>query len=239
MNQNNIANILGVRINNVGWEVIDSFCRAALIQAAPKMITTINGEIILTASKNPEYKRVLNTADLAIPDSTNVVWVGRLKGYKFGQPTPGSELLTRICKIAEESKKSVFFLGGMDNVAKITADKMLDQFPDLEIAGVSNAGPTDPKLVSYVRRKNPDIVFVAYGAPKQELWIDKNKEKVTAKIMVGVGGTFDMISGKFPRAPQWIRKLHLEWLWRLSLQPKRIVRTFKALVIFPLKALFS
>lgn len=239
MTQDNTINILGVRINNVGWSVIDSFCRAALIQAAPKVITTINGEIILIASKNPEYKRVLNKANLAIPDSTNIVWVSRIKGYKFGEPTPGSELLGRICKIAQETKKSVFFLGGMDDVAKLTADKIIDEYPDLEIAGISNADPTDPKLVNYIRRKNPDIVFVAYGAPRQELWIDKNKEKITAKLMIGVGGTFDMISGKLPRAPQWMRKMHLEWLWRLSLQPKRIFRIFKALVVFPIKALLS
>ena len=234
---NNAVNILGVKINIVDWRAIDVFCRSALIQAASKVITTINGEIILIATKNSEYKKVLNKADLAIPDSTNVVWVGRLKGYKFGSPTPGSELLSRICKIAQETNKSVFFLGGIENVAEITADIMSKKYPNLEVVGVSNANPTDLKIADHIRRKNPDIVFVAYGAPKQELWIDENKEKITAKIMVGVGGTFDMISGKLPRAPRWMRKAHLEWLWRLLLQPKRIIRAFKAVIIFPLKAL--
>ena len=231
--------ILGVKIDIVDWGVIEDFCRRALIQAAPKVITTVNGEIILTASKNPHYRRILNLADLAIPDSINVVWVGRLKGYKFGRPTPGSELLGRICKIALETKKSVFFLGGQGGVAQLTADVITRQYPGIEIAGVSEADPTDPDIAKYVRRKNPDIVFVAYGAPKQELWIDENKEKITAKIMVGVGGTFDMISGKLPPAPSWMKRLRLEWFWRLLLQPKRIIRVFKATVVFPLKALFS
>ena len=233
------ATILGVRIDIVDWATIEDFCRRALIQAAPKIITTINGEIILTASKNHDYKKVLNSADLAIADSTNVVWVGRLKGYRFNRPTPGSELLGKICEIAMKTKKSVFFLGGQDGVAQITADIITKQYPDIEIAGVSESDPDNPNTAKYVRKKNPDIVFVAYGAPKQELWIDKHKEEITAKIMVGVGGTFDMIAGKLPRAPSWMRKMYLEWFWRLLLQPKRIIRVFKATIVFPLKALFS
>jgi len=236
---NQTAKILGVKIDIVSWDQIDQFCKNSLIQAAPKMITTVNGEIILAASKSPEYKTVLNGASLAIADSTNVVWIGRLKGYKFDKPTPGSELLWRICQIAEELKKSVYFLGGRDGAAEATAKIISEKYPNLEVAGYSEADPEDENIAKEIRRKNPDVVFVAYGAPKQELWINKNKDIVTAKIMVGIGGTFDMVSGKFPRAPLWMRSMHLEWLWRFLLQPKRIFRIFKAVVVFPLKALFS
>ncbi|MEX0594557.1 MAG: WecB/TagA/CpsF family glycosyltransferase [Patescibacteria group bacterium] len=232
------AKILGVNIDIVTWAEIVRFCKQALVQAAPQMITTINGEIILIATKNPSYKKVLNTANLAIADSTNVVWMGRLKGFKFPYRTPGSELFWEICEIAEDMKKSVYFLGGAENTAQLTAEKVQERFPALEIAGFSNADPSEQTALE-VRKKNPDVVFVAYGAPVQELWIAQNKDKITAKIMVGVGGTFDMVSGKLRRAPDWMLKMHLEWLWRLYLQPKRIIRIFKAVIIFPIRVLFS
>jgi N-acetylglucosaminyldiphosphoundecaprenol N-acetyl-beta-D-mannosaminyltransferase len=232
------ANILGVKIDIVTWAEIVRFCKQALIQAAPQMITTINGEIILEAAKDPTYKKILNTADLAIPDSTNVIWVGRLKGFKFPYRTPGSELFWEICEVADDMNKSIYFLGGRDNTAQLTAEKVKEKYPNLEIAGFSNADPT-PATAAELRKRNPDIVFVAYGAPKQERWIAEYKDYLTAKILVGVGGTFDMVSGKLRRAPEWMLRMHLEWLWRLYLQPKRIWRIFKALVIFPLRAIFS
>lgn len=239
MSQKSSLTILGTRVDMVNWEMIEQYCRAALIQGAPKMITTVNGEIALLARKNLEYRRVLNSADLAIPDSTNIVWLARLNGAPRVRPTPGVDLVERLCRIAEEMNKSVFFLGSQNRAGEKAAEELQSRFPDLEVAGVSEAGPNDAKIAGEIRRKNPDIVFVAYGAPNQELWIDQHKEQVTAKIMVGVGGSFDIISGALPRAPRSWRQLHLEWLWRLLLQPKRFWRIVKATLIFPLLAIFS
>ncbi len=230
--------LLGTRIDVVNWEMVERFCRAALVQGAPKMITTINGEIALLARKNAPYRAILNRADLAMPDSTNVVWVARLKGAPLRQPTPGVELVERLCRIAADMQKSVYFLGGQGGAAQKTAEAMNSKFDDLEVAGVSEANPEDPATATEIRKKNPDIVFVAYGAPKQEQWINQYKEQTTAKILVGIGGSFDMISGTLPRAPEWLRRMRLEWLWRLYLQPKRVWRVIKAVVIFPLLALF-
>lgn len=232
-----VVHLLGVRVDIVDWKGIENFCRQALIQAAPKMIATVNGEITLIADKKPEYRKVLNQSNLNIADSTNIIWVSYLKGYRFPERTPGSELLLKLCSIAQEMKKSVYFLGGREITAELTAQRVAELYPKLEIAGYSSADPDDEDIVAQIRRKNPDIVFVAYGAPKQETWIYENKEKITAKIMVGVGGTFDMISGRLPRAPQWMIRLHLEWLWRLYLEPKRVLRIFKAVFVFPVKAL--
>ncbi len=203
------------------------------------MITTINGEIALLARKYPDYRTILNRADLAIPDSTNVVWVARLKGAELKRTTPGVELVERLGGIAAEMNKSIYLLGSQGGAAAKTAEILQQKFPGLEVAGVSEAEPDDPAIAAEIRRKNPDIVFVAYGAPKQEKWIVEHKDQVTAKIMVGIGGSFDMISGIFPRAPRAWRRMHLEWLWRLILQPQRFWRIIKAVIIFPLLALFN
>ncbi|MEX1051834.1 MAG: WecB/TagA/CpsF family glycosyltransferase [Patescibacteria group bacterium] len=231
--------LLGTRIDAVNWEMIERFCQAALIQGAPKVITTINGEIVLMARKNPAYRQILNRADLAIPDSINVVWVARLKGAPLRRPTPGVELVERLCRIAADMQKSVYFLGSQNGAGQKAAEALVSKFDDLEVAGVSEAGPEDPATAAEVRRKNPDIVFVGYGAPRQEQWINQYKEQTTAKILVGVGGSFDIIAGVLPRAPQLMRRLHLEWLWRLWLQPKRLWRIIKAVIVFPLLALFN
>jgi len=232
------ARILGVNIDIVTWAEIVKFCRQALVQAAPQMIATINGEIILSATKDLNYQKILNTADLAIADSTNVVWIGRLKGYKFPYRTPGSELFWEICEIADDLNKSIFFLGGFNGVAEISAQKVKERYPNVEIAGWSEAAPT-LETAQLVRKKNPDIVFVAYGAPKQETWIANFREITTAKLLVGIGGTFDMVAERLKPAPTWLKKVNLEWLWRLYLQPSRFVRIFKAIVVFPLRAIFS
>lgn len=232
------ANILGVKIDIVTWAEIVRFCKQALVQAAPQMIVTVNGEIVLESLKDANYKKILNSADLAIADSTNIIWVGRLKGFKFPYRTPGSELFWEICEIADDMKKSVYFLGGAENTAELTAERVLQRYPEIEIAGFSGADPS-AETAAEVRKRNPDVVFVAYGAPKQEKWIAQYKDQITAKIIVGVGGTFDMVSGRLRRAPDWMLKMHLEWLWRLYLQPKRIGRIFKAVVIFPLRAIFG
>lgn len=224
--------ILGVRVDDVTWSDIDAFCLAAFNGKQPKQIVTVNGEFVLDAQHNSEFKAVINQADLVIPDSTNVTWFGRLKAT-----TPGSDLTVRLCQLAAEHKQSVFLLGAYGTVAEQAAKMLQKHIPALKIAGHSNADPTDPHIVATIKKSGADILFVAYGAPAQELWIAKHKHETGAKILVGVGGTFDMLAGTLPRAPKLIRAIHLEWLWRLTIQPSRWKRIWRALVVFPLTVL--
>ena len=136
-------------------------------------------------------------------------------------------------------RESVYLLGAKEGIAATAANLLQKSIPNLKIAGTSSKDPNDPNVIYDIRESGADIVLVAYGPPKQEIWIAKNKEKTGAKILVGVGGTFDMIAGVLPRAPKLMRALHLEWLWRLILQPSRIGRIWSAVVVFPLKAIFG
>ncbi len=232
--------ILGVRVDRVGWSQIEQFCREALQGNLPKQIVTLNGEFVLDAQKNPEFKTAINEADLVIPDSTNIVWASRLKTKRpLTEVTAGSELVEHLATIAAQNQASIFLLGAQPGIAEAAGRTLAQKYPGLRIAGTSSANPSETSVIEEIKATGADIVLVAYGAPAQELWIKQHKEGTGAKILVGIGGTFDMLAGRLPRAPKWLRQLHLEWLWRLLIQPSRFGRTWRSVVTFPLKVLFS
>lgn len=231
--------ILGCRIDVVTWPDIDQFCRTALTGSQARQIVTINGEIILQAEQQPDLKEAINQADLVIADSTNVIWVSQLKGRGLPARTPGSDLVNRLAQLATETGQSIFLLGGRPGIAERAGKNLQTKFPGLKIAGTSYADPNQLEVVQVIKKSGAAIVLVGYGAPKQELWIKQHKVATGAKLLVGVGGTFDMLAGLLPRAPEFLRALHLEWLWRLFLQPSRLGRILRAVVVFPIRAFFS
>lgn len=231
--------ILGCRVDKVTWSDIDAFCAEAIKGSEPKHIVTINGEQILQAQKDTRYREALNSADLIIPDSTNVVWVSRWKGSDIKQAAPGSDLTIRLAELAAGSGASIFLLGSRPGVAAKAGEEMQKLFPKLVIAGTSAADPDNEEVIREIAKSGAAIVLIAYGAPAHDLWIERNKHATGAKILVGIGGTLDMLAGRLPRAPKLLRSLHLEWLWRLILQPSRIGRSWNAVVVFPFKAFFA
>lgn len=233
------SSIFGVRIDRLSWLELDQYCQQALLEDSPKHIVTANGEILLKASEDNSYAEALKGADLVIPESTNVAWVLALKGKLVKQITSGADLVHHLARIATKNQKTIFLLGGREGIAVKAGERLQQLNPGLKIAGTSNANPDDPYVLKPIRDSGADIVLVAYGAPKQEEWIAQYKNKLGAKILVGIGGTFDMLAGVTPRAPQFFRYLRLEWLWRLILQPRRFGRIWRAVVVFPLRALFS
>lgn len=230
--------LLGVRVDRVGWPEILAFTQQALAGERPKQIVTVNGEFILTAQDDPKFRTIINGADLVIPDSTNVVWLSRLRGQPLPGVTPGSDLVIHLARLAAQEKEKIFLLGSRPGVGERAAAKLKQTFPGLEVV-FDSADPGDPTGLEKIKAEKPAIVLVGYGAPKQELWINQHKEETGAKILVGVGGTFDMLAGVLPRPPKWLRSLHLEWLWRLILQPSRLGRIWRAVVVFPWKVLLN
>ncbi|MBT3865166.1 WecB/TagA/CpsF family glycosyltransferase [Candidatus Peregrinibacteria bacterium] len=237
-----------------------------------RVIVTPNPEIILKAENNNRYRKILNKADLSIPDGIGVLWASKFNRISKKQSIPkkigqwfvslaiipfdpkyirteiperltGSDLTKRICALAAQKNKKVYLLGAQEGIAKLTAKKLKKLYPKLKIAG-THAGTPDKrdedKIIQKIRKSKADILFVAYGAPSQELWIDRNIKKIpTVKIAAGIGGTFDFLSGNIPRAPKNFRKYGLEWAYRLYKEPRRIKRIFNATIKFPIKVLFK
>ena len=189
-------------------------------------IFTPNPEIVLKALKDDYFLKIFQKGDIFLPDGVGL----RLFFLSIKKRITGVDFMLKICQKAEGLKKSVFLVGGRDKVGFLTATKLKKIHPKLNLVGVLE----DQNDVKKVIQAKPDIVFVALGAGKQEEWIVKNAKYISsAKVFLSVGGAFDMISKKKPRAPKIFQKLGIEWFWRLALEPKRFPRVFNAVVVFP------
>ena len=199
-------------------------------------VTTPNPEIILEAQKNPIFKKILKEADLSIPDGTGIVWATKVLHNKKIKRVTGVDLTRAICRTM---KNSIFLLGASEEVNLKTRQVLEKKYPEIKIVGNYSGTPganLEKIICSMINKSKAQILFVAYGAPNQELWIARNLPHLTTvKVALGIGGSFDFISGLRKRAPRWMQHLGLEWLFRLIIQPSRFKRIFRATIIFPLK----
>ena len=184
-------------------------------------VATINPEIIMLAYADPEYEKVLKSVDLALTDGIGVVWAGKMFGKPMQARIHGVDLVERLSEAVAKKPITVGFLGGRENVAQRTADRLTQKYPGLRVSFTNSKFEIRNSKFEIPRT---DILFVAFGSPKQEKWIYENLPKIDVKVAIGVGGSFDFISGKVSRAPVWVRNLGLEWLFRLIREPWRIKR---------------
>ncbi len=232
------VNILGVKIDDVDiLQVVDQV-EEWLKKDGKHYIVTPNPEIVVMAQKDLELKNIINNAELAIPDG-----VGLKLATDIENTTPGVDVMEELVKMAAEKGFTIGFLGGRDQVAKEVKERLLKKYPKLKVNFADSGGEVDkngdviarseatkqskkrlPRPFGARNDESIDILFVAFGPPKQEKWIAKNLEKIPVKVAMGVGGAFDYISRKVPRAPVFIRKIGFEWLFRLVVQPWRIKR---------------
>ena len=228
-----MAKILNVKIDNITFAEALAKIQAFLMVDEVHQIATINPEFIIAAQSDEKFKEILNSSDLNVPDGVGLQYAAGFLGQKIGERITGVDLTWEICKIASEKGYSVFFLGANDGIAEKAAHRIKLLNPNLKIAGTSSANPDDENLVNEIKNAKPDILLVAYGAPKQEKFIFDNKDQLGTKLAMGVGGTFDYIAGVVPYAPKWLRKTGLEWFYRLFTEPKRWKRILNAVIIFP------
>ncbi|MDK2785305.1 MAG: N-acetylglucosaminyldiphosphoundecaprenol N-acetyl-beta-D-mannosaminyltransferase [Bacillota bacterium] len=189
-----------------------------------RLIFTPNAEIIARAQVDPELRAALAGADLTVPDGIGVVWASRFLGTPVPERVPGIELLEAVLGLAARQGYRVFFLGGRPGVAEEAAARLSARWPGLQVTGTHHGyfGPDEEeKVLENIRAAAPDILVVALGAPKQELWLTRHKEELTVRVALGVGGSLDVLAGRVKRAPQLFRRLGLEWLYRILRQPER------------------
>ena len=159
---------------------------------------------------------------------------------RFNKAIHGSDLTMQICRDETINKHKIFLLGNshglINNVSKLASNKLRQEIPDINIIGHYDSTTEDTHIVEKINKLQPEILFVAFGAPAQEKWITENLSKLpSVKLAMGVGGTFDFIAGIIPRAPSFFRKTGLEWVYRLYRQPNRLARIFRAAIVFPYK----
>jgi len=202
-------------------------------------VVTLNAEMTMQAERNPDLAKIIRQAELVIPDGAGIVLYLRLYGRRT-QRCAGIELAESLLQRFGSAKLgSVFFFGGAPTVAQTAADLWQKRLPDLAIAGTQNGfltSATEPAFLQTLKALQPRLILVGLGVPRQEFWIAQHRHLCPDSIWIGVGGSFDIWAGVKLRAPEWFRKNHLEWLYRLYQEPWRW-RRMLALPKFALRAL--
>jgi N-acetylglucosaminyldiphosphoundecaprenol N-acetyl-beta-D-mannosaminyltransferase len=219
--------VLGVRVDDLDTQGTLDRIEELLAAGGHHLVATVNPEFVMLARRNPEFRRLLEGAALCLADGWGVTWAARRQGRPLPDRITGVDLIPALADRAARHGWRLYLLGAAPGVAEAVAALLKARQPDLVVAGchAGVAGPEgDDESVRLISAAHPDIVFVAYGAPRQELWIGRNLGRLEARIGIGVGGAFDYLSGRVPRAPAWMRRTGLEWLYRLFRQPWRARR---------------
>jgi N-acetylglucosaminyldiphosphoundecaprenol N-acetyl-beta-D-mannosaminyltransferase len=220
--------ILGVRVDGVTFsdllECIEAWIADAPSHGGGRQVCTVNPEFVMAARSDPAFAAVLEAADLCIPDGVGLLWAARRLGRPLPERVTGSDGVPLIAERAAQKGWRLFLLGAGPGVAERAAEVLKARYQGLVVAGAYAGAPSDadaPGIIERVRAARPDVLFVAYGAPKQDFWIAKHGAATGAPAMMGVGGSLDFLAGVQKRAPHWVQRLNLEWLHRLVSQPWR------------------
>lgn len=246
---NDKINILGVNIDKLTLKDAEERVKSFLNSKTINTIYTPNTEIVMEARKDSELRELLNRGDLIIPDGIGLVYASKIKRKTLPERVTGFDLSMKILHIANEKKYSIFLVGGKPGVASMACENIRKEYPNINVAGYHHGyfkgthtgykgHEEEIQVINEINASSPDIVFVGFGAPKQEKWIDENKEKLKCKVIIGNGGTVDILAGTVKRAPEIYQRLGLEWLYRLLKDPRRIKRQI-VLPLFALIVLFS
>ncbi len=199
-------------------------------------IVSLNPENLVVATENESFKEVIETAQIKIIDGVGIVLAGRWLGVEVGERVSGVGLMEELMKRASDRRLRVLMIGGKENVAERLVECYLEQFPQAKIKGIQGIKDIrnikkeeESGIFSIVTAYKPYLVFVAFGSPDQELWLDRHKKEFAGSVVMGVGGGFDYLSGNIKRSPVFIQKLGLEWLYRLLNQPWRWKRQMRLL----------
>ncbi|WP_156645405.1 WecB/TagA/CpsF family glycosyltransferase [Lentibacillus sp. JNUCC-1] len=229
--------ILGVNVSNHTYETLVAQVYDRAEQNKQSFIVAVNPEKIVKAEKDAGLRELINSADFQIPDGVGVLIASKIQGGSIKERITGVDLMIEIVKEAQARQKSIFLYGAKPGIAEKAKASLQEEYPYLQVAGVMDGyNHSDEAVIKAVNESHSDILFVAMGSPRQEEWINQNKNKICARVFQGVGGSFDVLAGVTKRAPAFFRNVGLEWLYRLLSEPKRWKRQM-ALPSFIYKAL--
>jgi N-acetylglucosaminyldiphosphoundecaprenol N-acetyl-beta-D-mannosaminyltransferase len=222
----NKINVLGVPVDNITMsEAIDKIAMF-IEEKRPRLIVTPNAEMIMMAKQDEELQKILCNADMVLPDGAGVVWAARYCGYKMKERVAGCDLVHNLLGKPQGNFR-VYLFGGAPEVVAAARRKIETCYPEMTVVGARNgffSVQEEGNIVGEIKSAQPDILLVGLGVPKQEKWLQKHLPELNVPVSIGVGGTFDVMAGVVTRAPGWMQRAGLEWLYRLLLQPKRFMR---------------
>jgi N-acetylglucosaminyldiphosphoundecaprenol N-acetyl-beta-D-mannosaminyltransferase len=222
------AHVAGVRIDSVDLKSAVDLIESAVNDRSPMQISTVNLDFLVHAQRSVDLRRVLNRSELNVADGMPVVWLAKLAGHPLPGRTAGSDLvplaLSRLAAIGAR----IFLFGGEGAAALEAARRLVEAYPGLVIAGhcepprAAIERMPNRSIIRLIQAAQPDVLLVALGNPKQELWIARHRHALGVSVAIGVGCTLDLLAGKSRRAPRWMQTSGLEWLFRLAQEPRRL-----------------
>lgn len=224
--------LLNVRVDRVDFAAAMGRVRQAIQARRPCQIVTVNVDFVKLAKADSAYRRLINTADLSVADGMPLLWAARLIGAPLPERITGTDLVLGCAQMAATEGHRLFLLGAAPGVADQAAAELERRFPGLTVCGVYAPpfGPwaedEDRQIVERIQAARPDVLFVAFGAPRQDVWIREHMAELNVPVSVGIGGTLNFLAGKIRRAPQWMQDFGLEWLYRVVQEPGRLWKRY-------------
>jgi len=225
------VNILGVLIDNLTQSQALEKLEGYLTSVGKHYVVTPNPEMVVMSQKDLEFKKILNGADIAIPDGFGLIWAARILGLDLSCRVAGTDVVEKVCQKSAARGFKIFFLGAKEGVAERAKKRLEAKYPGVKIIGTLSGNPelaADYQTQTIINQCGQiDFLMVAFGAPYQEKWIQRNLSKLKVKVAIGVGGALDYLAGDKKRPPFWIRKMGFEWFFRLLSEPWRFKRQLR------------
>ena len=221
--------LLGIAVDNVTLADAVELILQGLEDQRTRRACFVNADCVNLAFRDHAYRQVLQEADLVFADGSGMRLAGIVLGRRVRDNVNGTDLFPRLCKALAGRGKRIFLLGARPGIARRAAQWILDRFPGLAVAGYRDgyfSAEEESAVIEEIRHAQADVLLVAFGAPRQDIWIRDHLDRLGVKMALGVGGLFDFYSGRLPRAPRWIRKLGLEWAYRLYQEPRRLWKRY-------------
>ena len=213
---------LGVNVSTQTYEQLSQNLLNDINENKKSFIVAINPEKIMKAQEDETLRELLNKATYQIPDGIGVILASIIKGGKIRRRVTGIDMMLKLCEVAAENDKKIFLYGAKPGIASEAKVKLEEKYPGIQIVGTLNGYEKDETVITEtINSSEADIIFVALGSPTQENWIIEHMDELAPKVYQGVGGSFDVVSGRLKRAPAFFQKLGLEWLYRLIKEPWR------------------
>jgi N-acetylglucosaminyldiphosphoundecaprenol N-acetyl-beta-D-mannosaminyltransferase len=217
----------GIRVSKLNMQQTVEKLTQAIANRQPTQVITANPIMLMTALDQPEYMAMMQRAELIVPDGAGLVWAASYVGEPVAEKVAGIDLMHELFAKGEIKGWRIFLLGASPEIIQVTAGKLKSRYPQLQLVGVRDGyfkADENEAVVNQIREAAPDILLVGRSADKQEPWIDRYKDDLGVPIMMGIGGSFDVLSGKLKRAPKIFISLRLEWFYRLLQEPWRYRR---------------
>ena len=222
------TDIMGLQFDNITMEEALDAAKALLQGEHAARVVTPNAEIAYEALHDENMRTLLNSAELMLPDGAGVVLASKILKTPLKQKVAGVDFADRLLSILEKTGGGLFLLGSKPGIAELAAQKMLEKHPKLHICGMNDGYFKDEApIIEKINAARPDVLFVCLGAPKQELFMKDHLDALHVKLMIGLGGSLDSFAGTVKRAPKWMIRCNLEWLYRLIKEPKRFGRMLR------------